>query len=218
MIAKRTFANNAVGRSMAAAVLCLGLASAWAAYGQGATEEPESYAAVLKPSALARNSGLHNWTPATAYASQPGMAQGASPVPAETGAAAIPPAQPPASPPPAPQERQASIPPPRNAPETPAAASDPGGLPIVGDWFIADTGDTLTIGENGVWRHSRLGVAKWRPANDSADLKVFYNSRSITCSYRVASADMGKTLVLTADDNTQDGDYCPSGSLKSARN
>ena len=57
---------------------------------------------------------------------------------------------------------------------------------------------------------------KIRKADDTADIKVFYEHGSMRCSYRVSFSENGKRLDLIAADTMQDPDYCPAGSLKRA--
>lgn len=85
---------------------------------------------------------------------------------------------------------------------------------MAGEWLIGETGGTLRIGEGGSWDHPSHGIAKIRKAEDAADINVFYQKSSARCSYRVVLTDAGNTLTLIAADPTQDGDYCPEGSLK----
>ncbi len=103
-----------------------------------------------------------------------------------------------------------------DAPQTSAAetatASDAPSL--AGQWMIGDSGDILSITESGRWLHPAHGAARMRPADDAADLKVFYEQGSVHCAYRIAFSDKGETLALTAADKTQDPDYCPEGALR----
>ena len=80
--------------------------------------------------------------------------------------------------------------------------------------MIGDSGEILSITEGGRWLHPAHGAAKMRPADDSADLRVFYEQGGVRCSYRIAFSDKGATLALTAADRTQDPDYCPEGALR----
>lgn len=145
-------------------------------------------------------------------------------VPAPPKASIAPPAaiqpSPPPEAPPAARETAIKI----EQPETPpSAAAKTAALPdaagekikILGEWSIADTGETILIGEGGRWFHSKHGGARIRDAGDEADLKVYYTNSDVHCSYRVSTSDAGKTLNLTAADPSQDPDFCPSGSLRS---
>ncbi len=87
-------------------------------------------------------------------------------------------------------------------------------LTLTGQWMIGDSGEILSIGEDGSWTHPSHGAAKIRLAEDGSDLKVFYEQGSARCSYRIAFSDKGQTLDLMAADLTQDVDYCPEGSLR----
>lgn len=80
--------------------------------------------------------------------------------------------------------------------------------------MIGDSGEILSITEGGRWLHPVHGAARMRPADDAADLKVFYEQGAVHCSYRIAFSDKGATLALTAADSTQDPDYCPEGALR----
>jgi serine protease len=108
---------------------------------------------------------------------------------------------------PAPVSTQAA-----QAPVKAAAAANP----LAGQWMLGDSGAILDIPDGVRWLHPVHGAAKVRPADDVADIKVFYESGSTRCSYRVSFADGGKTLQLVAADRTQDPDWCPEGSLKRA--
>ncbi len=89
------------------------------------------------------------------------------------------------------------------------------GPSLVGQWIIKESGGVLSIDERG-WFHPVHGRARIRKADDSADIKVFYESGSTRCSYRISFSDNGKRLDLIAADTMQDPDYCPAGSLKKA--
>ncbi len=89
------------------------------------------------------------------------------------------------------------------------------GPSLVGQWIIKESGDILRIDEGG-WFHPVHGRAKIRKADDSADIKVFYEHGSTRCSYRISFSENGKRLLLIAADTMQDPDYCPAGSLKKA--
>ncbi len=86
---------------------------------------------------------------------------------------------------------------------------------LVGQWIIKDSGGILQIDQGG-WFHPVHGRAKIRKAEDSADIKVFYEHGSARCSYRISFSENGKRLDLIAADTMQDPDYCPAGSLKKA--
>ncbi len=103
-----------------------------------------------------------------------------------------------------------------DAPQTSSteAANDSDAPTLAGQWMIGDSGEILSITEGGRWLHPAHGVAKMRPAGDSADLKVFYEQGGVHCSYRIAFSDKGATLNLSAADRTQDSDYCPEGALR----
>jgi serine protease len=88
--------------------------------------------------------------------------------------------------------------------------------PLAGRWMLSDSGAILDIPDGVRWLHPVHGAAKIRPADDAADIKVFYESGSTHCSYRISFADGGKTLELVAADRSQDPDWCPEGSLKRA--
>jgi serine protease len=96
------------------------------------------------------------------------------------------------------------------APVKAAAAASP----LAGQWLLGDSGAILDIPDGVRWLHPVHGSAKIRPADDSADIKVFYEGGSTQCSYRVFIGDGGKTLQLQAADRSQDPDWCPEGSLK----
>jgi serine protease len=85
---------------------------------------------------------------------------------------------------------------------------------LAGQWMIGDSGEILNISGDGRWLHPSRGAARIRAAEDGADFKVFYEAGATQCSYRFAFADGGNTLALMTADRTQDGDYCPEGSLK----
>jgi len=86
--------------------------------------------------------------------------------------------------------------------------------PLAGQWMLAEGGAILSIPDGVRWLHPVHGAAKIRPADDAADITVYYESGSTRCSYRIGFADGGKTLELMAADRTQDPDWCPEGSLK----
>ena len=54
------------------------------------------------------------------------------------------------------------------------------------------------------------GEARIKPADDNADIKVYYDNGT-KCSYRVNFLGKGDILSLGVADNLQDPDYCPSG-------
>jgi hypothetical protein len=85
---------------------------------------------------------------------------------------------------------------------------------LEGEWALKETGEILRIGKGGTWFHPVHGAARIRKADDGADIKVFYESGSTRCSYRLAFSDQGKSLDLVAADTMQDPDYCPQGGLK----
>ncbi|MFZ1107034.1 MAG: S8 family peptidase [Rhodomicrobium sp.] len=96
------------------------------------------------------------------------------------------------------------------APVKSAAAA----TPLAGQWLLGDSGAILDIPDGVRWLHPVHGSAKIRPADDTADIKVYYEGGSTRCSYRISFADGGKTLQLVAADRSQDPDWCPEGSLK----
>ena len=87
---------------------------------------------------------------------------------------------------------------------------------LAGQWIIKESGEILQIDQGGIWFHPLFGRAKIRKADDSADIKVFYEHGSTRCSYRISFSENGKRLDLIAADTMQDPDYCPAGSLKKA--
>jgi hypothetical protein len=95
-----------------------------------------------------------------------------------------------------------------------ASAAMAEGLPaaLEGEWIDKQTGDIFRIEKGGAWFHPTRGRGKIREADDTADIKIFYDGGD-RCSYRLALLDNGNTLSLTPADNLQNSDYCPSGML-----
>jgi C1A family cysteine protease len=87
---------------------------------------------------------------------------------------------------------------------------------LIGDWLLPAGAGVLAIERGERWLHPKYGSARLREANDEADIKVYYDSGGVRCSYRISFSEAGRTLNLTPVDGAQDPEYCPSGSLKRA--
>lgn len=99
--------------------------------------------------------------------------------------------------------------------EQPAGHAAHATINMSGNWMLPN-GGTLAIAQ-GSWTHSRYGRARIRAADDSADIKVFYENGNARCSYRLLRLDKDNALALIATDSLQDPDYCPAGQLRASQ-
>jgi Tectonin domain len=81
---------------------------------------------------------------------------------------------------------------------------------LEGEWLSKETQEVILIGKGGAWFHRAHGRGRVRPADDAADIKVYYDGGT-RCSYRVNLQETGKVLILSSADTMQDPDFCPSG-------
>ncbi len=95
-----------------------------------------------------------------------------------------------------------------------ASAENENQKALVGEWLLPNSADVLSIDDAANWTHPKYGRAKIRESNDEADIRVFYASGGVRCSYRISFGDGGKTLNLSTVDPSQDPDYCPAGNLR----